>query len=128
MGKRRAVPSHDRPALDPIFGSASNCGFEMRNFGLISRWWYASARVTVAITIAVCAARADSALPPATVSVMSPRGRIRAIWDATRVEDVKRHKVLWSILDSHFSLLVADDGKHLVERYDGLKSSPCRFQ
>jgi len=62
---------------------------------------------------------------------MSPSCRIRATWDAkagARVEDVKRHKVLWSILDSHRSLLVADDGKHLVERYDGVKSSPYRFQ
>ncbi|PYL11769.1 MAG: hypothetical protein DMF48_05170 [Verrucomicrobia bacterium] len=61
---------------------------------------------------------------------MSPSGRIRATWDAkagTRVEDVKRHKVLWSILDSHRSLLVADDGKHLVERYDGLNLLPTDF-
>ena len=63
-------------------------------------------------------------------SVMSPSCRIRATWDAkagTRVEDVKRHKVLWSILDSHRSLLVADDGKHLVERYDGLNLLPTDF-
>ena len=62
---------------------------------------------------------------------MIPSGRIRATWDAkagTRVEDVKRHKVLWSILDSHRSLFVADDGKNLVERYDGLNLSPYRFQ
>ncbi|PYI81293.1 MAG: hypothetical protein DMF05_03300 [Verrucomicrobia bacterium] len=60
---------------------------------------------------------------------MSPSCRIRATWDAkagARVEDVKRHKVLWSILDSHRSLLVADDGKHFVGRW--VKSSPYRFQ
>ena len=88
------------------------------------------ALVTVAIPIAVCAAEPTRHCRPAT-SVMSPSGRIRATWDAkagTRVEDVKRLKVLWSILDSHRSLLVADDGKHLVERYDGVKSSPYRFQ
>ena len=37
MGKRRAVPGHDRPTLDPISDQLQNWGFEMRNFGLISR-------------------------------------------------------------------------------------------
>jgi hypothetical protein len=33
VGKRRAVPGHDRPPLDPIFGSGSKiAAFEMRNF------------------------------------------------------------------------------------------------
>ena len=88
------------------------------------------ALVRVAITIAVCAAEPTRCCRPATVSIMIPSGRIRATWDAkagTRVEDVKRHKVLWSILDSHRSLLVADDGKHLVERYDGLNLLPTDF-
>ena len=83
------------------------------------------ALVTVAITIAVCAASADTPLPPpAKVTTMSPSGRIRAISDpkaGTHVEDVKQHKVLWSLPDWHSSLFVADDGKHLVTQYDGLR-------
>jgi hypothetical protein len=31
MGKRPAVPGHDRSPLDPIFGSGSKLRFEMRN-------------------------------------------------------------------------------------------------
>jgi hypothetical protein len=42
MGKRRAVPGHDRSPLDPL--RFKNCGFEMRNFGLNSRQAYASTR------------------------------------------------------------------------------------
>jgi hypothetical protein len=61
---------------------------------------------------------------------MSPSGRIRAISDlkaGTRVEDVKGHKVLWSLPDWHRSLFVADDGKHLVTQYDGLNLIPTNF-
>jgi hypothetical protein len=89
------------------------------------------ALVTVAITIAVCAARADTPLPPpAKVTAMSPSGRIRAISApkaGTRVEDVKQHKVLWSLPGWHRSLFVADDGKHLVTQYDGLNLLPTDF-
>jgi hypothetical protein len=89
------------------------------------------ALVAVAILIAVCAARGDTPLPPpATVSAMSPSGRIRAISDpnaGTRVEDVKRHKVLWSLPGWHRRLFVADDGKHLVTQYDGLNLLPTDF-
>jgi hypothetical protein len=43
MGKRRAVPVHDRSPLDPIFGSGSqNAAFELRNFGLNSQHGYVS--------------------------------------------------------------------------------------
>jgi hypothetical protein len=81
--------------------------------------------------IAVCAARADTPLPPpAKVSAKSPSGRIRAISDpkaGTRVEDVKRDKVLWSLPGWHRSLFVADDGKHLVTQYDGLNLLPIDF-
>jgi len=87
--------------------------------------------VVVATLIAVCAARGDRPLPPpATVSAMSPSGRIRAISDpkaGTRVEDVKRYKVLWSLSGWHRSLFVADDGKHLVTQYDGLNLLPTDF-
>src|SRR5215510_13690027 len=87
--------------------------------------------VVVATLIAVCAARSDRPLlPPATVSAMSPSGRIRAISDpkaGTRVEDVKRYKVLWSLSGWHRSLFVADDGKHLVTQYDGLNLLPTDF-
>src|SRR3954462_9247284 len=71
------------------------------------------ALVRVAITIAVCAAEPTRCCRPATVSVMIPSGRIRATWDAkagTRVEDVKRHKVLWSIsirIAAYWSLTMA---------------------
>ena len=89
------------------------------------------ALVTVAITIAVCAASADTPLPPpANVTAMSPSGRMRAISDpkaGTRVEDAKRHKVLWSLPGWHRSLFVADDGKHLVTQYDGLNLLPTHF-
>ena len=89
------------------------------------------ALVPVAITIAICAASADRPLPPpAKVTAMSPSGRIRAISDpkaGTHVEDVKQHKVLWSLPDWHRSLFVADDGKHLVTRYDGLNLLPTDF-
>jgi hypothetical protein len=85
----------------------------------------------VAITIAVCAARADTPLPPpAPVSAMSPSSRIHAISDSqagTRVEDVKQHKVLWSLPGWHRSLFVADDGKHLVTQYNGLNLLPTDF-
>jgi hypothetical protein len=85
----------------------------------------------VATTIAVCAASADTPLPPpAKVTAMSPSGRIRAISDpkaGTRVEDVKQHKVLWSLPGWHRSLFVADDGKHLVTQYDGLNLIPNDF-
>ena len=63
------------------------------------------ALVTVAITISVNVARADMPLPlPAKVRAMSPSGGMRAISDpkaGTRVEDVKRHRVLWSLPDWH---------------------------
>lgn len=89
------------------------------------------ALVMVAITVAVCAASADTPLPPpAKVTAMSPSGRIRAISDpkaGTRVEDAKRHKVLWSLPGWHRSLFVADDGKHLVTQYDGLNLIPTDF-
>ena len=85
----------------------------------------------VAITIAVCAARADTPLsPPARVSAVSPSGRIRAVSDpkaGTRVEDVKQHKVLWSLAGWHRSLFVADDGEHLVTQYNGLNLLPTDF-
>jgi hypothetical protein len=46
VGKRRAVPVHDRSPLDPIIGSGLKiCGFEMRNFGLNSRQSYTSAKM-----------------------------------------------------------------------------------
>jgi hypothetical protein len=87
--------------------------------------------VAVAILMAVCAARADTPLPPPTkVTVMSPSGRIRVISDpkaGTRAEDVKRRKVLWSLPGWHRSLFVSDDGKHLVTQYDGLNLLPTDF-
>jgi len=89
------------------------------------------ARVVVALSIAFCAAKADTPLPlPAEVSVMSRSGRIRAISDpktGTQVEDIKRHKVLWSLPDWHRSLFVADDGKHLVAQNNGLNLIPADF-
>jgi len=89
------------------------------------------ARVVVALSIAFCAAKADTPLPlPAEVSVMSRSGRIRAISDpktGTQVEDIKRHKVLWSLPDWHRSLFVADDGKHLVAQNNGLNLIPTDF-
>ena len=89
------------------------------------------ALVVVAITITACAARADSPLPtPAIVTALSPSGHIRAVSDpkgGTRVEDVKQHKVLWSLPDWHRSLFVADDGRHLVTQYDGLNLLPTDF-
>ena len=82
----------------------------------------------IAITIAVCAARADTPLPPpGLVSALSPNGSIRAVSDpkaGTRVEDVKQHKVLWSLPGWYRSILVADDGKHLVTQYNGLNLLP----
>ena len=64
VGKRRAVPGHDRSPLDPIFGSGSKiAAFEMRNFGLNSRQGYASA-CSHCYTIAVCAASADTSHRP----------------------------------------------------------------
>ena len=45
VGKRPDGPGHDRSPLDWIFGSGlKNCGFELRNFGLNSRYRYVSAR------------------------------------------------------------------------------------
>jgi hypothetical protein len=89
------------------------------------------ARVVVALSIAFCAARADTPLPPpAKVSVMSRSGRNRAFSDpetGTRVEDMKRHKVLWSLPDWHRSLFVADDSKHLVTQCNGLNLIPADF-
>jgi hypothetical protein len=89
------------------------------------------ALVVVAVSIAACTARADAPLPPpGKVSVMSRSGRIRAISDpkaGTRVEDVKQHKVLWSLPGWHRSLFVADDGKHLVTQYEGLNLIPTDF-
>jgi hypothetical protein len=89
------------------------------------------ALVVLPIAVAVCAARADTPLPPPTqVIVTSPSGRIRAISDpktGTRVEDIKRHKPLWSRPGWHRSLFVADDGKHLVTQYDGLNLLPTDF-
>jgi hypothetical protein len=83
MGKRRAVPSHDRPPLDPIFGSDSKIAvLKCAIFGLNSH--YGHALVMVAITVAVCAASADTPLPPpATVSAMSPN-RHKRIASASR--------------------------------------------
>ena len=87
------------------------------------------ALVTVAITIAVCAAEPTQRcrLPRQRNESKLPHPRDLDAKAGARVEDVKRHKVLWSILDSHRSLLVADDGKHLVERYDGLNLLPTDF-
>ena len=60
VGKRRAVPGHDRSPLDPIFGSGSKiAAFEMRNFGLNSRQGM-RALVAILIQIAVCAVRAET--------------------------------------------------------------------
>ena len=89
------------------------------------------ALVMLAVTTAVCAGRADTPLPPpAVVSAMSPNGHMRVISDpraGTRVEDVKRNKVLWSIPGWHRSLFIADDGNHLVTQYDGLNLVPVDF-
>jgi hypothetical protein len=89
------------------------------------------ARVVVALSIAFCAAKADTPLPPpAQVSVMSRSGRIRAISDpktGTRVEDMKRHKVLWSFPGCHRSLFIADDGRHLVTQHNVLNLIPADF-
>src|SRR5262245_7895666 len=89
------------------------------------------ALVTIAVIIAVSAARADKPLqPPFIVSAMSPTGLIRAVSDlkaGTRVEDVKRQKVLWSLPGWHRSLFVADDGQYLVTQYDGLNLLPSDF-
>jgi hypothetical protein len=89
------------------------------------------ARVLVAITMAAAVARGDMPLPPPSkVTVTSPNGGIRAVSDpkaGTRVEDAKLDKVLWSLIDWHRSLFVADDGKHLVTEYDGLNLIPTDF-
>lgn len=37
VGKWPAIPGHDRPPLDPIFGSDSNCACVVRNSGLNRR-------------------------------------------------------------------------------------------
>jgi hypothetical protein len=85
------------------------------------------------LAIAVCAASADTPLPPPSkVTVSSPNGRIRAVSDPessiTRVEDAKLHKVLWSLPDWYRSLFVANDGKHVVTEYDGLNLLPTDFR
>jgi len=89
------------------------------------------ALVVVALTIAVCAAKADTPLPaPALVSTMSRNGSIRAVSHpkaGTRIEDVKQHKVLWSLPGWYRSIFVADDGKHLVTQYNGLNLLPINF-
>lgn len=89
------------------------------------------ALVVLAIVPAVCAARADTPLPPLTkVSRISPSERIRGVSDpegGTRVEDAKRHKVLWSLPGWHRNLFVIYDSKHLVTQDDGLDLIPTDF-
>ena len=85
----------------------------------------------IAITIAVCATRADRPLPPpAKVSVMSPSGRFRAVSEpkaGTRLEACEATQSALVLPDWHRSLFVADDGKHLVTQYDGLNLLPTKF-
>jgi hypothetical protein len=84
-----------------------------------------------AAAFAVGNAKGDMPLPPPSeVTATSPSGGIRAISDpkgGTRIEDVKKGKVLWRLPEWHRSMRVADDGKHLVTESDGMNLIPVDF-
>jgi hypothetical protein len=87
--------------------------------------------IATMIVAAVAATRGDTPLPPpARHTANSPSGAIRAVSDpmaGTKIEDVKRHKVLWRLPGWYRRVFVADDGKHLVTGYDGLNLIPRDF-
>ena len=84
-----------------------------------------------ATVLAFSNARGDEPLPPPSkVTVTSRNGAIRAVSDpksGTRVEDLKRRKILWRLPRWHRSMFVANDGKHLVTGYAGLDLIPTGY-